>query len=66
MRAVKPEAGRTRDPWKLTGIVTVSDDRACFAFLGFEFRWIPSKKTGRCFPCVTPIWSAGCLVPNGS
>jgi len=37
-----------------TRIVTVSDDRAAFAFLGFEFRWLPSKRTGRCFACMTP------------
>ena len=26
LRALKIEAGRARDPWKLTGIVTVSDN----------------------------------------
>jgi RNA-directed DNA polymerase len=37
-----------------TRLVTMSDDRAAFAFLGFEFRWIPSKRTGRYFPYMTP------------
>ena len=37
-----------------TRIVTITDDRAVFAFLGFEFRWVPSKKTGWWYPCVTP------------
>lgn len=37
-----------------TRIVTITDDRAVFAFLGFEFRWVPSTKTGRWYPCMTP------------
>src|SRR6185437_4515418 len=37
-----------------TRIVTVTDDRALFAFLGFEFRWIPSKRTGAWYACRTP------------
>jgi RNA-directed DNA polymerase len=37
-----------------TRIVTISDDRAVFAFLGFEFRWVPSKKTKWWYPCMTP------------
>ena len=37
-----------------TRIVTVTDDHAVFAFLGFEFRWVPSTKTGRWYPCRTP------------
>jgi RNA-directed DNA polymerase len=37
-----------------TRLVTMSDDRAAFAFLGFEFRWIPSKRTGRYFAYMTP------------
>jgi group II intron reverse transcriptase/maturase len=37
-----------------TRIVTITDDRAVFAFLGFEFRWVPSKKTGWWYPCMTP------------
>ena len=37
-----------------TRIVTITDDRAVFAFLGFDFRWVPSAKTGRWYPCMTP------------
>jgi RNA-directed DNA polymerase len=37
-----------------TRLVTVSDYRSFFAFLGFEFRWVPSKKTGWWYPCMTP------------
>ena len=37
-----------------TRMVTMTDDHADFAFLGFEFRWVPSKKTGWWYPCVTP------------
>jgi hypothetical protein len=37
-----------------TRIVTITDERAVFAFLGFEFRWVPSTKTGRWYPCMTP------------
>jgi len=37
-----------------TRIVTISDERAVFAFLGFEFRWVPSEKTRVQYPCVTP------------
>jgi RNA-directed DNA polymerase len=39
---------------KKTRIVTITDERAVFAFLGFEFRWVPSAKTGRWYPCTTP------------
>jgi RNA-directed DNA polymerase len=37
-----------------TRIVTITDERAVFAFLGFEFRWVPSKKTRAWYPCMTP------------
>lgn len=37
-----------------TRIVTITDARAVFAFLGFEFRWVPSAKTGWWYPCTTP------------
>jgi RNA-directed DNA polymerase len=36
-----------------TRIVTITDKRA-FAFLGFEFRWVRSPKTGWWYPCTTP------------
>jgi RNA-directed DNA polymerase len=37
-----------------TRIVTITDEGAVFAFLGFEFRWVPSAKTRVWYPCVTP------------
>jgi RNA-directed DNA polymerase len=37
-----------------TRIVKITDGRAAFAFLGFEFRWVPSAKTGWWYPCTTP------------
>lgn len=37
-----------------TRIVTITDERAVFAFLGFEFRWVPSAKTRMWYPCMTP------------
>ena len=32
----------------------MTDKRAVLAFLGFEFRWVSSKKTGWWYPCLTP------------
>jgi len=37
-----------------TRTVTVNDRGSAFAFLGFDFRWIPSSRTGRHYPCTTP------------
>jgi RNA-directed DNA polymerase len=37
-----------------TRIVTITDESAVFAFLGFEFRWVRSEKTSVWYPCVTP------------
>lgn len=37
-----------------TRVVALTDERAVFAFLGFEFRWVSSKKTGWWYPCLTP------------
>jgi hypothetical protein len=37
-----------------TRIVKITDGCAAFAFLGFEFRWVPSAKTGWWYPCTTP------------
>ncbi len=37
-----------------TRVVTITDERAVFAFLGFEFRWVRSVKTGKRYPCITP------------
>src|SRR6266566_1580193 len=37
-----------------TRIVTITDESAVFAFLGFEFRWVRSEKTSVWYPCMTP------------
>ena len=37
-----------------TRVVTFTDERAVFAFLGFEFRWVRSAKSGKWYPCITP------------
>jgi RNA-directed DNA polymerase len=37
-----------------TRVVSMTTPRASFAFLGFEFRWVSSEKTGRWYPCRTP------------
>jgi RNA-directed DNA polymerase len=37
-----------------TRIVTITDERASFAFLGFDLRWERSKRTGRWFASRTP------------
>jgi RNA-directed DNA polymerase len=37
-----------------TRIVTITDERASFAFLGFDLRWERSMKTGRWYPSKTP------------
>ena len=37
-----------------TRLVSLTDPHACFAFLGFEFRWVQSPKSGWWFPCMTP------------
>jgi hypothetical protein len=37
-----------------TRVVSMTEPRAVFAFLGFEFRWIPSAKTGRWYAHLTP------------
>ncbi len=37
-----------------TRVVHMIEPRAVFAFLGFEFRWVPSAKTGRGYPHLTP------------
>ena len=37
-----------------TRVVSMTKPRAVFAFLGFEFRWLPSAKTGRWYPHLTP------------
>jgi RNA-directed DNA polymerase len=37
-----------------TRTVTMTESRAVFAFLGFEFRWVRSLKSGVWYPCRTP------------
>jgi RNA-directed DNA polymerase len=37
-----------------TRMVTLTDQSAFFAFLGFELRWVRSRKTGAWYPCMTP------------
>src|SRR5262249_22140696 len=37
-----------------TRIVSITGTRSFFAFLGFEFRWKRSSKTGRWYACMTP------------
>lgn len=37
-----------------TRVVGMTTPRAVFAFLGFEFRWVPSEKTGRWYACRIP------------
>ena len=37
-----------------TRTVTMTDRDATFTFLGFEFRWICSRKSSIWYPCITP------------
>jgi RNA-directed DNA polymerase len=37
-----------------TRVVRITDARAVFTFLGFDFRWVRSAKTGKWYPCMTP------------
>jgi RNA-directed DNA polymerase len=37
-----------------TRVVTITDERAVFTFLGFEFRWVRSPRTRKEYPCMTP------------
>jgi RNA-directed DNA polymerase len=37
-----------------TRMVTVTDQRATFSFLGFDLRWVRSEKTGKWYPCTRP------------
>ena len=45
LRALKPEAGRARDPWKLTGIVTVSELRASISRTGLPVVYVANLMT---------------------
>jgi uncharacterized cofD-like protein len=53
LRALKPEAGRSRDPWKLTGIVTVSDDGGSSGRLRDELGVIPPGDLRNCLSALT-------------
>jgi uncharacterized cofD-like protein len=53
LRAVKAEAGRSRDPWKLTGIVTVSDDGGSSGRLRDELGVIPPGDLRNCLSALT-------------
>jgi len=53
LRALKREAGRSRDPWKLTGIVTVSDDGGSSGRLREELGGIPPGDLRNCLAALT-------------
>lgn len=53
LRALKPEAGRTQDPWKLTGIVTVSDNGGSSGRLRDELGGIPPGDLRNCLAALT-------------
>ena len=53
LRAVKGEAGRSRDPWKLTGIVTVSDNGGSSGRLRAELGGIPPGDLRNCLSALT-------------
>lgn len=53
LRALKPEAGRARDPWNLTGIVTVSDDGGSSGRLRLELGGIPPGDLRNCLAALT-------------
>jgi uncharacterized cofD-like protein len=53
LRALKREAGRGRDPWKLTGIVTVSDNGGSSGRLRDELGGIPPGDLRNCLSALT-------------
>jgi uncharacterized cofD-like protein len=53
LRALKGEAGRSRDPWKLTGIVTVSDNGGSSGRLRAELGGIPPGDLRNCLGALT-------------
>lgn len=53
LRALKPEAGRARMPWKLTGIVTVSDNGGSSGRLRSELGGIPPGDLRNCLSALT-------------
>jgi uncharacterized cofD-like protein len=58
LRALKREAGRSRDPWKLTGIVTVSDNGGSSGRLREELGGIPPGDLRNCLAALTQEESA--------
>lgn len=58
LRALKPEAGRARDPWSLTGIVTVSDNGGSSGRLRDELGGIPPGDLRNCLAALTQEDSA--------
>ena len=53
LRALKREAGRGQDPWKLTGIVTVSDNGGSSGRLRAELGGIPPGDLRNCLSALT-------------
>lgn len=53
LRALKREAGRSRDPWKLTGVVTVSDNGGSSGRLRDELGGIPPGDLRNCLSALT-------------
>jgi uncharacterized cofD-like protein len=53
LRSVKAEADRARDPWKLTGVVTVSDDGGSSGRLRDELGVIPPGDLRNCLSALT-------------
>lgn len=53
LRALKPEASRARDPWRLTGIVAVSDNGGSSGRLRAELGTIPPGDLRNCLSALT-------------
>jgi uncharacterized cofD-like protein len=53
LRALKPEASRAKDPWKLTGIVTVTDNGGSSGRLRSELGVIPPGDLRNCLSALT-------------
>ncbi len=53
LRALKSEAGRSRDPWHLTGIVTVTDNGGSSGRLRSELGGIPPGDLRNCLAALT-------------
>jgi uncharacterized cofD-like protein len=58
LRSIKREAGRKRDPWTLTGIVTVSDNGGSSGRLRDELGGIPPGDLRNCLSALTQEDSA--------